>query len=74
LNNQTRMKLLEEQILHRLGYNVFTIPQLTQIEKKRLVEGYILYESNGEYEDPKEREKQIDELINARKTKCQTKT
>lgn len=65
----TKARLIEEQILHKLGYNVFTIPQLTPIEKKRLIDGYLLFESKGEYEDPEEKQEKIDELITARKQK-----
>jgi hypothetical protein len=65
----TKARLIEEQILHKLGYNVFTIPQLTAIERKRLIDGYMLFESKGEYEDPEERQEKIDELITARKLK-----
>jgi len=69
LNPDDKARLFQEQILHRLGYNVFTIPKLTPIERKRLVDGYMLFESKGEWEDPEERQEKIDELITARKLK-----
>jgi hypothetical protein len=45
---------------------VFTIPKLTKNERERLVEGFLLYESKGEYQNPEEREKQIEQLIKDR--------
>ena len=43
MNPDDKARLFQEQILHRLGYNVFTIPKLTPIERKRLVDGYMLF-------------------------------
>jgi hypothetical protein len=66
LENTTKARLIEEQILHRLGYNVFTIPQLTEIERDRLVDGYLLFESRGQYEDPQEVQQKAEQLIKER--------
>lgn len=66
MENTTKARLIEEQILHRLGYDVFTIPQLTEIERERLVDGYLLFESRGQYEDPKEVQEKAEQLIKER--------
>ena len=58
--------LMEEQILHQMGYRVWEIPRLTILEKKRLVRGYMLY--NNPNEDTQEENRlKSEELIKNRK-------
>ncbi len=66
MDNEVKARMIEEQILHRLGYDVFSIPSLTVVEKKRLVEGYLMFESHGEYEDPQRKQEEAEKLIRER--------
>ena len=66
LDPKTKARLLEEQILHRLGYKVWDIPRLTITEKARLVRGYILSQ-NPESDTPEENRIKSEELIRKRK-------
>ena len=72
---EAKARLLEEQVLHQLGYKVWEIPKLTILEKRRLVRGYVLYQ-NPQEDTPEENRIKSEELIKKRKehhgrTKCQ---
>lgn len=58
--------LMEEQILHQIGYRVWEIPRLTILEKKRLVRGYMLY-NNPKEDTHEENMLKSEELIKKRK-------
>ena len=65
-NLEAKARLLEEQILHQLGYKVWEIPKLTILEKRRLVRGYVLYQNPTE-DTQDEKRIQAEELIKKRK-------
>ena len=66
LDQETKARLLEEQILHFIGYMVWDIPKLTILEKRRLVRGYMLYQ-NPEADTIDEKRAKSEELIRKRK-------
>jgi len=62
----TKARILEETVLHQLGYKVWEIPKLTILEKRRLVRGYVLYQ-NPQEDTQEEKRIKSEELIRKRK-------
>lgn len=63
---EMKNRLLEEQLLHALGYKVWDIPKLTRLEKQRLVKGYILFK-HPEHETEEEIQAKSENLIQKRR-------
>lgn len=61
--------VIEEQLLHKMGYNVFTIPKLTLWERKRLVYGYSNFDKILAGIEQEQTSAKAEELIKQRKEK-----